>query len=279
MANALKNAIDCLNFKRVIFLDNIFLPPKNIPGYITVGAPRLLFPVSGKKELMVSIDGQAVTVELQPGDAMFIPPGSWTRPLWQETHTMISLTYYPTHIRVLFIDHKSGSPPPPSPNVYHHSPGMINLAGQNIIQTLTTMTEHSELRLRAENLIAPLLELSLLDLNSVKGSDNTKAYLTWCEVLHCIMENYHKQINCRFVAQQLRIDAGYVSKLLKKFTGMGFSEYLNQIRITNAELMLKDPRITLDEIAYSCGYKYTSYFIRVFRKVHGISPSQFRQTC
>jgi AraC-like DNA-binding protein len=277
ITSQLKKAIDQIKFKNIIFTDATVLPPDKKPGYIKVGAHRLLFPISGNKTLVAPVDNQVTTLEMQPGDIIFIPTNSWNKPLWTKSHKMISLTYYPTHIRILSVDHEAGNSRPVAPDVYYHSQRAVNQAGQSIIQALTTMARHPKLRLKAEQLIHPLLELSLLDLCQDSITENSKAYSTWCEILHCIMENYHHPISCKYVAQQLSIDAGYVSRLLKKFAGIGFSEYLTQIRISHAKTMLKDSRMTLDEIAFSCGFNYTSYFIRVFQKIHGISPSKFRQ--
>jgi AraC-like DNA-binding protein len=277
ITSQLKKAIDQIKFKNIIFTDAAVLPPDKKPGYIKVGAPRLLFPVSGNKILVAPVDNQVTTLEMQPGDIIFIPTNSWNKPLWTKSHKMISLTYYPTHIRILSVDYEAGNSRPVVPDVYYHSQRTVNQAGQSIIQALTAMAGYPKLRLKAEQLIQPLLELSLLDLHQNIIIENSKAYNTWCEVLHCIMENYHQSISCKYVAQQLCIDAGYVSKLLKKFAGRGFSEYLTQIRISHAKKMLKNSRMTLDEIAFSCGFNYTSYFIRVFQKIHGISPSEFRQ--
>ncbi|NQU31928.1 MAG: helix-turn-helix transcriptional regulator [Bacteroidetes bacterium] len=273
----LKNVIDKIEFKNVIFTNVAVSLPDKKSGYIKVGAPRLLFPLSGNKELVAPIDNKVTTLEMQLGDIIFIPTNSWNKPLWTKSHTMISLTYYPTHIRILFIDYKVGNLRPLETSAYCHSQRAANQAGQSIIQALEAMAGNYKLRLKAEQLIQPLLELSLLDLQQDDIIENSKAYSTWCEVLHCIMENYHQPISCKYIAQKLCIDAGYVSKLLKKFAAMGFSEYLTQIRISHAKTMLKDSRMTLDEIAFSCGFNYTSYFIRVFQKIHGISPSRFRQ--
>ena len=54
-------------------------------------------------------------------------------------------------------------------------------------------------------------------------------------------------------------------------------KYLNELRIRNACQMLKNSNKNITEIAYDVGYSDSNYFSRVFKKVKGVSPSEYKE--
>lgn len=74
--------------------------------------------------------------------------------------------------------------------------------------------------------------------------------------------------------------ASNLSKVFKQMTGMGYHDYIAQLRILQAaQLLRRRPQMRLVDIAASVGFSTTSYFIRVFREHFGITPSEYRKTC
>ncbi|HUX41440.1 MAG TPA: response regulator [Rectinemataceae bacterium] len=78
-------------------------------------------------------------------------------------------------------------------------------------------------------------------------------------------------------AEALKISPGHLSRLLKRETGAGFTEYLTRRRIGMAIELMKDPSARVSEAAERSGYRSQHYFSRAFRKVTGSSPSEFRR--
>ena len=65
---------------------------------------------------------------------------------------------------------------------------------------------------------------------------------------------------------------------LKQTTGMGTSEYINLRRIKKAEDLLLNTNLSVSEISDRLGFTYQRYFSTIFKKVKGVSPSQFRNS-
>lgn len=63
---------------------------------------------------------------------------------------------------------------------------------------------------------------------------------------------------------------------LKQITGMGINEYINQRKIEKAENLLLNTDLSISEISDRLGFTYQRYFSTIFKKIKGISPSQFR---
>lgn len=91
-----------------------------------------------------------------------------------------------------------------------------------------------------------------------------------------IAEHYTQELTLSEVAEYLGISAGYLSTLLNQGLQCSFAEYLNQIRIDRACCYLEQNYLKNYEIAYKVGFRDEKYFCRVFKKVKGISPKEYR---
>jgi len=80
------------------------------------------------------------------------------------------------------------------------------------------------------------------------------------------------------VAAALHISVPYFSKLFNEHMKITFTNYVTGLRIQEAEDLLLNTPLTVKEIGESVGFLNSSYFITVFKKKHGVSPNQFRQT-
>ena len=77
------------------------------------------------------------------------------------------------------------------------------------------------------------------------------------------------------VAEELGMNASYISHVFKQQTGTGFSEALTLVRLEHAKTLLQSS-LTLNAVSEQCGFTSAAYFSRVFKKQYGITPGQFR---
>jgi len=91
-----------------------------------------------------------------------------------------------------------------------------------------------------------------------------------------LKSNYSKDLNLKKVADELYISTWYLSKLLKKETGSTFIDILNTIRIEEAKRLLLDPRYKIYKIAEEVGFTDIPYFSRLFKKITGMTPIEYR---
>ena len=97
------------------------------------------------------------------------------------------------------------------------------------------------------------------------------------ELLKDINSNIAAKITLSGLAVKYYINATYLSELFKKYTGMGFSDYLNSRRLKLALEKMKNPSLSITEISVMCGYENPYYFTRVFKKAYGATPSDYRK--
>ncbi len=89
-------------------------------------------------------------------------------------------------------------------------------------------------------------------------------------------EHYDENLTAQQVADSAGITAGYLSTLFTQHLGCGFVDCLNEIRIEYACTYLHQNFLKNYEIAYKVGFKDEKYFSRVFKKLKGVSPSEYR---
>ncbi|MCJ7843235.1 AraC family transcriptional regulator [Lederbergia sp. NSJ-179] len=92
-----------------------------------------------------------------------------------------------------------------------------------------------------------------------------------------IDQHYSEQsVSLKQVADQVQVNPTYLSKQIKSELGVSFVHYLTNVRINKALKLIKDPYLKIYEIAEMVGYSSQHYFCNAFKKVVGISPTEFR---
>lgn len=94
-----------------------------------------------------------------------------------------------------------------------------------------------------------------------------------------ISENYSKNITLTDVGEVLYSSPYYISRIFKQETGMNLIDYINEVRITQAKELLKDPHYKVYEVAEMVGVPDSHYFSRLFKKMTGLSPKEYRAGC
>lgn len=91
-----------------------------------------------------------------------------------------------------------------------------------------------------------------------------------------IEENYSRKIDLNEVADLSNLTTAAFCRYFKRMTRMTFTQFVNQFRVNQARtLLLRDQ--TVSETAYACGFESLSYFNKMFRRVTGENPLQFRK--
>ena len=91
-----------------------------------------------------------------------------------------------------------------------------------------------------------------------------------------IEENYMKKLTLSDVADHIYVSQWHLSKLLNKYCGKNFSEILNTIRINEAKKLLENPSYRIGDITEMVGFTDIAHFSRVFKKIEGKSPNEYR---
>lgn len=92
-----------------------------------------------------------------------------------------------------------------------------------------------------------------------------------------ILEFSHLDLSLEAIAEQVGLSPFYLSKLFKEQLGVNYIDFLTECRVERAKTMMADPKLSLKEIAYAVGYRDPNYFSKVFRKMCGVPPTDYRK--
>jgi two-component system response regulator YesN len=91
-----------------------------------------------------------------------------------------------------------------------------------------------------------------------------------------IHRNSHEDVTLKAVAALVAMDEAYFSGLFKKKTGVTLIHYVQQVRINRAKGLLEQTELAVGEVGERVGFPNTNYFIKIFKRWTGQTPSEYR---
>ena len=91
-----------------------------------------------------------------------------------------------------------------------------------------------------------------------------------------IREHQAEKVSLGSVAKAVNMSAFYFCKMFKKAAGINFTDYLTRVRIERAQNLLLNPNLRISEIGFEVGFQSLTHFNRVFKKIAGQSPTDYR---
>lgn len=97
------------------------------------------------------------------------------------------------------------------------------------------------------------------------------------KIIYYIHRHYKENITMQDIAKEFHYNENYLSDLLKAQTGQNFVELLHEIRIYHAAALLLSSDIPVGQIGFQVGFNSAETFQRVFKKIKGVSPGEYRK--
>jgi len=110
--------------------------------------------------------------------------------------------------------------------------------------------------------------------NEVRHTDKNKDIFN--KIKYYIELNYQKPFSLAECSKLFYLNQDYICRTFKKKYKISMVSYLNQIRIENSKMILKNTSLSLREIAGEVGFNDEKYFTRQFKKLTGMTPSEYR---
>ena len=246
-------------------------------------------------EILIVLDGaQETFIEneqfiLKKDDILLIPPG------FEHTNKCIStksMTYFCTHfdidepsLRMKILKNCDWVYEPSNP--YHsrlkeHLQRWIDILDEPDLSFFKA-------KLKAQVVLFELLEVlvDIQPLNTVIGTNQSMTTAKYAKEIaeaikrtfkkNCIEENVDYKINVQPIIASLGISPNYGLEVFQKIYHMSPRQYLSDLKLQEAKILLQQPKISLNEIANRLGYKNLSHFSRQFKRWTGVNPSAFRK--
>ncbi len=242
--------------------------PKAI--YSTQGNYRFTIVLEGTNENWIGQAGQMSRYTLIPNDVLLLEPYCCHAGILEKPSVVLFSVLHGNILDIAWEDIK-----PPDIRMLRYSISINDPGLGQLYRALCSMREYPEVPEASQNLLHILLKLILAQLG--KGSiDSRRPEELYRKMLNWLNIHYASDINRERFAKFFGVTPGYVSTLFRRHGNTSFNHMLNDIRVEHAGHFLKNTDMTLEDIASQCGFRYASYFIRVFRRHRHMSPGEFR---
>ncbi len=149
-------------------------------------------------------------------------------------------------------------------------------AFNNVIEEMSEEPFGYELGIRAEVMRIFLWIIRYWNENEPEFSIDVAGNTEIISKIRGYVNEHYQDATLQSAAEHCGLSYSYISRVFKKYMNMGFSNYVNFVRLNKSvELFATDLSIT--EIAMAVGFSSTSYYIQAFKKAKNISPSKFRK--
>ena len=99
------------------------------------------------------------------------------------------------------------------------------------------------------------------------------------QIIDIIEKNYGREdFSLQEAADTVGLSVPYMSRMFRKEAGCTFVDYLTNLRMRKATILLHDDSVKIYEVAEKVGYSSQQYFSLVFKKKLGVSPIDYRQS-
>jgi two-component system response regulator YesN len=92
-----------------------------------------------------------------------------------------------------------------------------------------------------------------------------------------INAHYGENLTLENLSKAIFVSAYYLSHLFREELNTTFSDYLNDVRIRQAKKMLSEKDVKIEELSFAVGFNNPNYFTKIFKKICGVSPSQYKK--
>ena len=241
---------------------------------------RLIYGVEGTPK--ISINGRLIT--LKPCDLLIINAGVKYKTYKSQGKSYVinfDYTQKLNHIRyalpsvtdingitekVVFEDH-------PELNEYIYCENLHSV--KSIIQSI--VSEHENKLPNHEVITSALLKSVIV--TAARAAVTRKRINTNLDIESLILyiqENYKGNINNNVLSGHFHFHPNYINNVFKRYMGQTIHKYIMELRITNAISLLKESDLTIEQIATESGFYDSSYFIKYFKKITGVTPTAYR---
>lgn len=139
----------------------------------------------------------------------------------------------------------------------------------------TSITKDLIADLTLQELLIYLIQSQTL--NSVDSGRVLETNTVLAHVVTYIRENLSRKISMESLTDTACMSQASFYRFFRRELGMSPIEFITRERVRYAKMLLKDMHLQINQVCYAAGFQDSNYFVRVFKKLEGITPSQYRQ--
>lgn len=219
---------------------------------------RMEMVTEGELEMLFSgQDGQRESKRLGAGDVLFVVSNGWNLPLVEKANTL-SICFRENRLWLSYNHWQDGR--------------CIRLARWDLAMPEAEKSGETYSQIDVEQVLTILA--SALEIEVEKASRQRQLFHQILTYLRC---HFDEPICRDSVARHFCISPSYLSHLFMQYGEVGFNEYINRERFAHAQHLLVEKGLRVKQAALESGFVDADYFCRLFKRLAGMTPTQYRK--
>lgn len=227
---------------------------------------RIMIPVEGQLDALISQDHEMLDVQLNPGEMLVCLSNGAFHPK-SKPSCMFTIIYWNELIRFL---HESKD------FYWYHTNNPICESGQAVLKAIHLLANRERFQAKVALLLDALLHITYEELNEDTPSHFSKAYNTFQHILNYVSYNFHMPLNRQIVANAMRITPQHLSRLFKIYSDTNFNMTVKKMRLNYAMELLHSGIYSVNQVAERSGFINVGYFITEFKKMFNSTPGKYQ---
>lgn len=162
-----------------------------------------------------------------------------------------------------------------SSGVYQPTPEYNDIINKMLDEIISAQANTGTLH---SDYVSSLLNcLLMIILRNVPVCEHPEKQLRISQVMKYIKQHYQEDITLKDLSDRFYVSPYYLCREFKRYTNSTITQYINTVRVMNAEVALLNTNQKITEIAIESGFSSSTHFYRVFKTYSGMAPSEYRE--
>lgn len=237
------------------------------------GMPRLNLLLKGDMRFKLYEKGSFFVQQLEaPAFYYCSAPGyQWSTGNSDEGRQCVSFCYYRDYIRVVIYNAKDDI-------IYYHTLEPLSPAGFKLLEAMESLQQEKCSAEILLSLMRTLFAVTVKQISQSEGQGGHRISRNWNRINSYLRAHRAESLSREKVAAVFHLSPGSLSRLARKNAGMEFSKLRTLYKLELADELLRSTDMTIEEIAETCGFNYTSYFHRCFLNHFSVTPKKRRES-
>lgn len=250
---------------------------RRFPGSADASYRSMTFILEGSQNTSFYVDGQLRRQLIEPGKVFFSDYQCPSAIEWEMPCKRLGIGIRENWQGMAWKSHRHPGRDVRSSDLWYSTPNLNShrdlLALFDALAARAAFPGNTEL---TRQLPVMIMRKMLEILEDEEAEPPSSAMYTYRKICDYLEENCHLPINRKLTANLFNLNPDYVTRLFKEQGRTQFSDYLTALRMRRAEELLQTGELSVEETARRCGFSDPSYFIKVFRRKHAVSPGHYR---